>query len=218
MGMEGEIRRHAGGFAQLVEVDHNAEGAEGTVVGVDHAAYGDEIVVFFDDEDVKGKLVVFGGRTGETHALAPVGGVLAGVFAVEGVLAAVKVAEGDAHVLDQAVKQTRKLQEVKSITILPRNESLLCETIPVAGRNTTIGVIATDTVLTKAQAQRLATCAHDGLARTIRPVHTQMDGDTLFALATGQVQAECNPIQLCAAGAEVMARAVMNAVTAEADE
>ena len=97
-------------------------------------------------------------------------------------------------------------------------ESLLCETIPVAGRNTTIGVIATDAVLTKAQAQRLATCAHDGLARTIRPVHTQMDGDTLFALATGQVQAECNPIQLCAAGAEVMARAVMNAVTAEADE
>lgn len=97
-------------------------------------------------------------------------------------------------------------------------ESLLCETIPVTGRNTTIGVIATDAVLTKAQAQRLATCAHDGLARTIRPVHTQMDGDTLFALATGQVQAECNPIQLCAAGAEVMARAVMNAVTAEADE
>ncbi|MDD6142432.1 MAG: P1 family peptidase [bacterium] len=97
-------------------------------------------------------------------------------------------------------------------------ESLLCEAIPVTGRNTTIGVIATDAVLTKAQAQRLATCAHDGLARTIRPVHTQMDGDTLFALATGQVQAECNPIQLCAAGAEVMARAVMNAVTAEADE
>ena len=94
-------------------------------------------------------------------------------------------------------------------------ESLLCEAIPMAGRNTTIGVIATDAALTKAQAQRLATCAHDGLARTIRPVHTQMDGDTLFALATGRVQAEVNPIQLCALGAEVMARAVMNAVTAE---
>ena len=53
------------------------------------------------------------------------------------------------------------------------------------GTNTTIGVIATDAVLTKAQAQRLAVAGHDGLARTIRPVHTQLDGDTLFTLGTG---------------------------------
>lgn len=97
-------------------------------------------------------------------------------------------------------------------------EQCLNETAVTVGQNTTIGVVATDAVLTKAQAQRLATCAHDGLARSIRPVHTQMDGDTLFALATGRVQAEINPIQLCAVGAEVMARAVLNAVTAEAEE
>lgn len=80
------------------------------------------------------------------------------------------------------------------------------------GQNTTIAVVATDAVLTKPQAKRLATCAHDGLARTIRPVHTQMDGDTVFALGTGRVDADVNQIQLCAAAAEVMARAVVNAV------
>lgn len=99
-------------------------------------------------------------------------------------------------------------------------ESLLCGAVPVpdmlkiptsTGQNTTIAVIATDATLTKAQAQRLATCAHDGLARAIRPVHTQMDGDTVFALATGRVDVDVNQIQLCAAAAEVMARAICNA-------
>jgi len=99
-------------------------------------------------------------------------------------------------------------------------ESVLYGAIPAGkeGQNTTIGVVATDAVLTKAQAQRLATCAHDGLARTIRPVHTQMDGDTIFALATGKVEADVLPVQLCAAAAEAMARAVVNAVVMGAEE
>ena len=83
-----------------------------------------------------------------------------------------------------------------------------------SGQNTTIGVVATDAVLTKAQALRMATCAHDGYARTIRPVHTQMDGDTVFALGTGRIDADVNPVQLCAAAAEVTARAVQNAIWA----
>lgn len=87
---------------------------------------------------------------------------------------------------------------------------------PPVGQNTTIGVVATDALLTKAQAARLATCAHDGYARAIRPVHTQMDGDTVFALATGRVDADVNFMSLCAAAAEVMARAICNAVAAEA--
>ncbi len=83
---------------------------------------------------------------------------------------------------------------------------------PKPGQNTTLVVVATDAVLSKAQANRLATCAHDGLARTIRPVHTQMDGDTVFALATGRVDEEVSFVQLCAAAAEVTARAIYNAV------
>jgi L-aminopeptidase/D-esterase-like protein len=57
---------------------------------------------------------------------------------------------------------------------------------PRAGQNTTIGVVATDAILTKAQAQKIAQMAHDGLARAIRPAHTMFDGDTIFCLATGK--------------------------------
>ncbi|RUS42091.1 peptidase S58 family protein [Cohnella sp. AR92] len=58
---------------------------------------------------------------------------------------------------------------------------------PSAGRprNTTIAVVATTAKLTKAEASRVATLAHDGMARAISPVHTQLDGDTIFCLATG---------------------------------
>jgi L-aminopeptidase/D-esterase-like protein len=80
------------------------------------------------------------------------------------------------------------------------------------GMNTTIGVVATDAKLTKEQAARLATVAHDGLARSIRPVHTQQDGDTLFSVATGVVGEDVPFVALCAAAAEVVARAVYNAV------
>ncbi len=54
------------------------------------------------------------------------------------------------------------------------------------GRNTTIGVVATDAVLTKPQAQKVAQMAQDGMARAIRPAHTMFDGDTIFCLTTGK--------------------------------
>jgi len=84
--------------------------------------------------------------------------------------------------------------------------------IPAPGTNTTIGVVAVDCKLTKSEAARLADVAHDGLARTIRPCHTQMDGDTLFSMATGRVLRDVNFVKLCAAVQEVTARAVANAV------
>ncbi len=87
--------------------------------------------------------------------------------------------------------------------------------IPAPGSNTTIGVIAVDCKLSKSEANRLADVAHDGLARTIRPVQTQMDGDTLFALATERVDQEINFVKLCAAAAEVTARAVANAILSQ---
>ncbi|MBQ9196302.1 MAG: P1 family peptidase [Clostridia bacterium] len=84
--------------------------------------------------------------------------------------------------------------------------------IPAPGSNTTLGVVAVDCKLTKEQCQRLADVAHDGYARAIRPVHTQMDGDTVFSLATGRVSSDVNFIKLCAAASEVMARAIANAI------
>jgi len=85
---------------------------------------------------------------------------------------------------------------------------------PLAGTNTTIGVIATDAILTKAQAHRLARVSHDGLARAINPVHTLLDGDTLFALGTGQTGKTASMLVLSTLAAEVTARAVFNAVLA----
>ena len=84
----------------------------------------------------------------------------------------------------------------------------------LAGMATTIGVVATDAALTKAQANKLATMAHDGLARTIHPVHTMADGDTLFALATGRSGLAGEMTVLGVLAAEVTARAVLNAVRA----
>ena len=84
-----------------------------------------------------------------------------------------------------------------------------------AGANTTIGVIATDALLTKAQATRLAVAAHDGFARALWPAHTPLDGDLVFALATGgsggapTLEAQ---IDLGAAAAAVMARAIARGV------
>lgn len=89
---------------------------------------------------------------------------------------------------------------------------------PKPGKNTTISVLATDANLSKEQANRLAMVAHDGYARTINPVHTQMDGDTCFALATGRVDEDVNFMLLCMAAGEVMARAIYNAVIAGAAE
>jgi L-aminopeptidase/D-esterase-like protein len=82
------------------------------------------------------------------------------------------------------------------------------------GQATTIGVIATDARLDKAGTNKLAQMAHDGLARAINPVHTQADGDTLFALATGGSGATASLTLLGALAAEVTALAVLRAVRA----
>lgn len=78
--------------------------------------------------------------------------------------------------------------------------------------NTTIGVVATDAVLTKDTASKLAQAAHNGLALSISPSHTMQDGDTVFALGTQQKEADIN--SLIVACVEAVRRAVINAVTA----
>jgi len=81
--------------------------------------------------------------------------------------------------------------------------------------NTTIGIIATDAMLTKAQAKRLAIAGHDGIARAIWPAHTPMDGDLVFSLASGKsgVQPKADDwIDLGAYAASVMSRAIARGV------
>ncbi|KQT08030.1 P1 family peptidase [Ramlibacter sp. Leaf400] len=84
----------------------------------------------------------------------------------------------------------------------------------VQAANTSIGVVATDAVLTKAQASRLATAAHDGLARSITPAHTMLDGDTLFALGTGASGRPAEMVLLSTLAAEAVAIATVRAVRA----
>lgn len=76
--------------------------------------------------------------------------------------------------------------------------------------NTTIGTIAVNAELTKAEATKVAMMAHDGFARAINPIHTMYDGDTIFCMATGGVKKDVNIIGAIAA--EVMAEAIVNAV------
>jgi L-aminopeptidase/D-esterase-like protein len=83
---------------------------------------------------------------------------------------------------------------------------------PTPTQNTVIGVVATNARLTKEETNKVAQMAHDGLARAVRPAHTMYDGDTLFALATGEVVADVNVVG--AFGAEVVAEAIRHGVRA----
>jgi L-aminopeptidase/D-esterase-like protein len=87
----------------------------------------------------------------------------------------------------------------------------------MTGTSTTIGLVATDAALTKAQAQRLAIMAHDGLARAVLPAHAPLDGDTIFAAATGHRPLADAVPELTALGfaaTVVMARAIARGVHA----
>ena len=84
-----------------------------------------------------------------------------------------------------------------------------------AGLNTTIGVVATSALLDKAMASKMASVAHDGLARAIRPAHAMTDGDTVFTLATGASglgDRVSSLNALLAAAADVFAAACTHAV------
>lgn len=80
------------------------------------------------------------------------------------------------------------------------------------GQNTTLGVVATNARLTKAQATKLARMAQAGLARAIVPVHTPFDGDTLFALATGTHRKDVDMLALGAIAADLVSLAVLRGV------
>ena len=82
------------------------------------------------------------------------------------------------------------------------------------GSATTLGVVATDAALTKAEANKVAQMAHDGLARSINPVHTMTDGDIVFALSTGTSRQAANVTLIGALAAEVLAEAVLRGVLA----
>ena len=94
------------------------------------------------------------------------------------------------------------------------------------GRNTVIGCVATNVRLTKAQAQKVAEMAQDGIARAVRPAHTMFDGDAIFALGTGVLDLDtlkqqaawgntaANVLKLGSAASDAVARAIVHAMLA----
>ncbi len=95
---------------------------------------------------------------------------------------------------------------IEPFDILP----LVLASVSQERTNTNIGTVLTNATLTKAQAQRVASMAHDGLARSIYPAHTSFDGDALFTLATGKITAQADLVGALAA--LVVEQAVLDAV------
>ena len=82
------------------------------------------------------------------------------------------------------------------------------------GENTTIGIVATNASLTKAELAIVARMAHDGLARAVRPAHTPSDGDTIFAIATGEITDDISLLRIGTLAADATADAILRGVRA----
>ena len=102
----------------------------------------------------------------------------------------------------------KSLADVRSLL---RSGAMLTRAAPRAGENTTIGLVATNARMSKAEIHRVAMMADDGFAKAITPSHTAGDGDTVFALATGRWDGEANPTLVGALAAEAMAEAIVRA-------
>jgi L-aminopeptidase/D-esterase-like protein len=156
---------------------------------------------------------------------ARVGGMLGNAFATKGglgshalhfdnglIVAALAVVNAAGDVLDErgsilgGVRSAPDSHEFPGMLNMLRAQT----EVAVPAANTVIGVVATNARLTKEQANKVAQMAHDGLARAVNPAHTLFDGDTIFTLATGTVEADMSLVG--AFGAEAFAAAIRSAV------
>jgi L-aminopeptidase/D-esterase-like protein len=144
------------------------------------------------------------GGIGTASALLPNGVIVGAIVAVNSAGRTFDATTGDffagytLSALDATVRTAEAVNE-------PSDELL---------RATTIAVVATNARLSKAQANKMAQMADDGLARAIRPAHGNGDGDTVFALATGTVSSAVNITQIGGAAADALSRAIVRAMLA----
>lgn len=147
------------------------------------------------------------GGLGSAHFSLPDGLVVAALAAVN--------ARGD--VIDPATGRVVAGARTEDGRGLADIRTLLRGTAPLdlqPLQNTTLGVVATNAQLTKAQAGAIARMAHDGLARAVVPAHTSFDGDTIFALATGTREGTPDMDRIGALAADVMTEAILRAIRA----
>ncbi|MGH3623452.1 MAG: P1 family peptidase [Sciscionella sp.] len=159
------------------------------------------------------------GGVGEASAVLDDGTVIGALAVINAYGEAVDMATGRPYGLDAELDGEFGLR-------VPDTPAELDGAGPASALNTTIGVIAVDAVLDKAECRRLAASAQDGLVRAIRPAHSMFDGDTVFALATGGRTADGDPgvfgrpgraavlDRYHAAAAEVFTRAVVHGLLA----
>lgn len=114
-----------------------------------------------------------------------------------------------AGVLSEDLKTYSNTEEIMIREYANKGSDKADKRDPFSG-NTSIGIIVTNAKLTKSEANKVASMAHNGYGRTLRPTHSMFDGDTIFALATGQVDGETSVVGLLAA--RVMEQAVVRAV------
>jgi L-aminopeptidase/D-esterase-like protein len=133
-------------------------------------------------------------RSGQAIAIHRAGGVTVGALIVNNALGEIVADDGT------WIARARVADDVPRFPLV--------DPLGPSGRatNTVIGVIVTDARLTRREAHRVADLAHSGIARSVRPAHTQMDGDALFALATGRIEVDVDLV------ADLAARAVADAV------
>jgi putative pantetheine hydrolase len=159
----------------------------------------------------------FKGGVGSASVVLDSGVTVAALVAVNAVGSAVDPGTGELYAARWGIRDefahVGRPTEQEAAEARARAESLP-DGLRGPGMATTIGVIATDATLTKAQCQKLAGIGHDGFARALKPVHTMFDGDTLFALATGGRPAlEVPELPLfMEAGADCVTRAIGHAM------
>jgi L-aminopeptidase/D-esterase-like protein len=188
------------------------------------AATADAVAVGTVGAGVGARAGVLKGGVGMASTVLPSGVTVGAVVVVNSAGEVVDPATGlpwQADQIEEFALTAPPAEQVAALAELPSPLS------PRNSLNTTIAVVATDAALSKAACRRIAIAAHDGLARTIRPAHTPLDGDTVFALATGAVEvvpvtdvpAAMSPetpllTAVCAAAADCLARAVLVGVLA----
>jgi len=154
------------------------EAATGTAIGGE----GGSMAVGTVGAGVGARAGVLKGGIGTASTALPSGVTVGAIVAVNSAGDVIDRATGlpwMADLIEEFALTPPPVEQIDALTQLPSALSPL---------NTTIGVVATDAALSPAACRRIAIAAHDGLARTIRPAHTPLDGDTVFALATGAVE------------------------------
>jgi L-aminopeptidase/D-esterase-like protein len=147
-------------------------------------------------------------RSGVGTASRRFGDLVVGAIAVANAIGSIFDPETHEQIAGPRTDDGAFLDERDLIEALASGQSL----VPPAGANTTLAVIATNARLRKVDAMKVAQMAHDGLARVIRPVHLTRDGDTIFACATGEVDAPLDLVGIFAADA--VAEAIVRGVRA----